>query len=269
MNSRKGTRANKTEDTTPVSANLALPTTSSAKKQPQADMSALVAEMAAMRAEMSAVRSEVGEFRDSLEFLAGKFDVFERRLDGLETKLGRIDFLESEVSNLRSTVAVLHAQHQELEQRERRCNVEVFGLPERADEDCTELALGIARVAGVRLAPEELEGARRVGAPREERPRALLMRLRSHPLRERLLQAVRARRGVSTAELGMPAPSRRIFITEHLSPFFKDLLRRAKEIAREHAYAYVWTRNGRIRVRKVSGGPLINITSAEDLKLVI
>lgn len=228
-------------------------------------MSPVLAEMAAMRADMTAMRAE---FQESLNFLSAKFEDFEKRLDVMDEKLSKVDAIATEVDTLRVTVAALQRQNQELEQRERRSNIEIFGLPERPDEDCGELALGIARVAAVSLPPQDIESARRVGAPREGRPRTLLLRLRSQAARDRLLEAVRKRRGLSTVELGLPAPSRRLFLTEHLTPFYKDLLRRAKEKAREKSYAYVWTRNAQVRVRKAEGLPLIKICTVADLNLI-
>lgn len=262
MATKKNTRATRTEDTA-QRVSTPVPTCSAS---PASDMSAIVAEMAALRAEMAAMRND---FQSSLNFLAAKFEDFEKRLDGMEVTLSKVDAIEADVITLRGTVAVLEKQNHALEQRERRCNVEIFGLPERAGEDCSELVLGIARVAAVVLPPQEIESAYRVGAPREDRPRALLLRLRSQAARDRLLEAVRKRRGLTTTELGIPAPSRRLFLTENLSPFFKDLLRRAKEKAREKSYAYVWTRNAQIRVRKESGQPFMQMLTIADLDRIV
>lgn len=261
MASKKNTRATKTDEVAP---RISTPV-SSTDISPKADMTTVVSEMTAMRAEMSAMRTD---FQASLNFLAGKFDDFEKRLDTMETKLSKVEAIEVEVLSLRGAVAILQTQNRELEQRERRCDIEIFGLPERPDEDCSELGLGIARVAAVALPPHEIESARRVGAPREGRPRAVLLRLRSQAARDRLLESVRKRRGVNTAELGMPSPSHRLFLVEHLSPFYKDLLRRTKEKAREKAYAYVWTRHAQVRVRKEQGQPFIKIKTIADLDLI-
>lgn len=51
---------------------------------------------------------------------------------------------------------------------------------------------------------------------------------------------------LTTASIGLPGTTQRIFITDHLSPRNKRLLGLVKEAAREKQYAYVWVKNSKL-----------------------
>ncbi|KAL4721721.1 hypothetical protein ACJJTC_001702, partial [Scirpophaga incertulas] len=64
----------------------------------------------------------------------------------------------------------------------------------------------------------------------------------------------------------IPGDPKPIYINEHLTPYNKQLLKKCKEIAMKKEYKYVWTKNGRIYIRKNDTSPAIQIHEEEDLR---
>lgn len=90
-------------------------------------------------------------------------------------------------------------------------------------------------------------------APHSGRPARIVVRLRNRQTKEAFLSAIKncnssaneANR-LTTASIGLPGTTQRIFITDHLSPRNKRLLGLVKEAAREKQYAYVWVKNSKL-----------------------
>jgi hypothetical protein len=59
----------------------------------------------------------------------------------------------------------------------------------------------------------------------------------------------------------------RIFINENLSPHYRNLLYKVKEVAKENDFKFVWVQRGKILVRKNEETRVIlKIDSAHDLQ---
>jgi len=79
---------------------------------------------------------------------------------------------------------------------------------------------------------------------------------------------ITARKKVVTNDAAFSNGNRkRIYINEHLTPYYKSLLWKTKEHAKLKGYKYVWIKNGRIAMRKAEGDKNVyTIRSELDLK---
>ncbi|KAL4702346.1 hypothetical protein ACJJTC_002708 [Scirpophaga incertulas] len=67
------------------------------------------------------------------------------------------------------------------------------------------------------------------------------------------------------ADIGFDSDSK-IFINDHLTLENKKLLNKAKQIARDHGYSYIWVKNCKIFLRKDQTSPIKYVKSELDLK---
>lgn len=65
------------------------------------------------------------------------------------------------------------------------------------------------------------------------------MRFTQRKRKEQLIAAVRARRGLTTADIGMPGRASNLYVGDHLTPINKLLLKRVRELKVEKNYMYI------------------------------
>jgi len=61
------------------------------------------------------------------------------------------------------------------------------------------------------------------------------------------------------------ASERNVFIYEQLSPYFKDLMWKAKQKGRDKQWKFVWSTGGKLWARKDENSRPVRITSESDL----
>ena len=78
---------------------------------------------------------------------------------------------------------------------------------------------------------------------------------------------IRAKKVVSNRDYAFRGNA--IYINEHLTSLNKQLFRDAKAKKRTLGYKYLWTRNGKIFIRKTDTSQAIAITSDEDVLALV
>ncbi|CAH0729654.1 unnamed protein product, partial [Brenthis ino] len=89
------------------------------------------------------------------------------------------------------------------------------------------------------------------------RPASIIVRFCQRRRKDQLIAAVRARRGLTTAHIGLPGPASTVYIGDHLTPTNKLLLKRARELKLEKNYSYLQDRKSTDGQGARGGGVLI------------
>lgn len=238
----------------------------------------LLIELRLLREEMKAVRTEMQEFRTTINNLTTTVEVCNRRIDELAERVNAVENHQcgasTDTTALERTIADLKIDLNDRDQ-ELLCNdIEIAGLPEEKNENCCHTALTVAQKLGVHIEEGDLVSAERVGPIRrtqssEEvagRPRPLVLRLTRRALRDRLLAAARVRRGTTTpAGIASGSTARPFYVNERLTPTNRQLFYKARAETSRLEWKYVWTREGKIYVRKGDGEPRFRLRSEADL----
>ena len=216
------------------------------------------------------------ELKDSVSFLSSKFDEAQKtNLDLLqEMRALRNDIAERRQleEELRDQVAVLRERIMDMEQYQRRANIEVANLPEVAGEDPYELVVASAKAAGVNINKEDIDVCHRVPT-KGKGPRPLIARLQRTKTRDDILDKGRKRKGIPVAEIipdyqAADPNKAKVYLQEHLTQELKQLFYLARLKKTELDWKYAWARGGRIFMRKDDGSRITRIASEADLELV-
>ena len=214
------------------------------------NMQALSLALTACREEVSGFRSEITEMKNKIQHL---------EQNELEVKT-----LRQEVQELRS----------EIVRRDRMYvlnDVEISGVTEHKGENVEHIVGVLAAKLGVQLDMKDVVHVSRVGkglvneAREDLRPRPIVLRLTRRAPRDDLIRAARVRRNLSTSDIDVPGTRRAVYVNEHLIKHDRRLLGKARALAREQSYKYVWRRNGQILLRKTENGDVYRINSDADL----
>lgn len=211
------------------------------------------------------------EILNSLNFLSNQYDDMQALIMSYKKD---ISDLKRENSELKTTVADLSSRVSLLENHTRECNVEVTCIPETRNECITSTIIQLSNAVSYSLQENDIVTCKRVAKinPSDQRPRAVIVKLRTTDQRDNLLAAVTSfnktnpQDKLSTKHIGVSGSPSPIYISEHMSPAMKHLHAQTRRVAKDKSYKFVWVRNGRIRVRKDENSRPILILRAIDLE---
>ncbi len=194
-------------------------------------MEALVTQFSGMFGDM------VSTFTDKIERLTSVF-------------MGRMQDLEKENSKLKQNQTMLKEEIEELNQYSRRENLLIHGLaPSQIEKECgsEEYAATLLKECfpQIGLVSSDISIAHRIPA-KGNKPGPLIVRFARRSVRNKILLSRRAKRNYEALQ------SKRISITEHLTPSRQNLLKKARAIAADYRAVCSWSRDGQIFIRDLT-----------------
>ena len=152
----------------------------------------------------------------------------------------------------------------------------ITGLPySGTDEKLDSLIQQIASTKGVQLpqGAKYFRALRRGGSPPSNgRPPRIILQLGTNAAK-RAWKSDKTQITVNSLQYQGITPSdaeskQPIFLNENLSPSTRELFYHTRVFKRDHGYAYAWTSDGTVLLRKASGDPIHTIRSKADLDLL-
>lgn len=236
--------------------------------------SELVNELRLFREE---IKAELRDFKLAITDLTAAVNICNKRVDDLAERVEIVERFQRDgsavaASSLQNAITELKLELNDRDQELLRNDIEIAGIPEQNHERYIHLALTAASKLGVNLEERDIVSVERAGPVRrmEEagsrpRPRPIVVRLARRAHRDQLLEAARVRRGVTTAGLGVDSDTQRFYVNERLTHMNRQLFYKARGEALRAHWKYVWTREGKIFVRKEHGSPRHRIRSDDEL----
>ncbi|XP_045541449.1 uncharacterized protein LOC123722939 [Papilio machaon] len=206
----------------------------------------------------------MSELLEAISSLSGIIEAQNSRINHLENNIEviekKIESNTSETEKLKAIIAELKADIRNRDQ-DMLCNdIEITHLPETQNENTVHVVLAIAKKINVRLDERDVVFAERVGYYRPtadklapEKPRPLMLRLSRRATRDDIIKAARVCRSITTEGMSLPGPAVYFYINERLTNYKRRLFHTTRKIAKEEKWKYVWTRNGKIFIRREQG----------------
>ncbi|KAJ8706843.1 hypothetical protein PYW07_012921 [Mythimna separata] len=232
---------------------------------------------------LKSVRTEFQLLRDDLADLRSSIIATNERMSRLEERVVLIETKQSQPqaslsSGVDDLINQLRSDINDRDQELLGNDLQISNIPEASGENPTHTVMLVAAKLGVAVEARDIVSAERVGgrrinatqatAPAETRPRFLVVRLARRDLRDELLQGARVRRGMTTADLGMPGSAKRFYVNERLTKINRELFRCAREAGSRLGWKYVWSKRGRILARYKPGDATYHIRCEADLQRI-
>lgn len=216
------------------------------------------------------LKNEIASIQKSTQFHSERQDDIIKKVESLSTEIQPIKNIREEVEDLKKQNHQLKAEINANDQRDRLLNLEIVGVTELKDENVLDLVIKVARKVGANILPSDIIQANRVSSRTKQqgRPRVIIAKMHSRLVKDNIISCSRKCR-VTTKDLGLNGEPKPIYVNEHLTVFNKLLLKKCKEIARIKQYQFVWSKHGRIFLRKNDAAPLLQISSEEDMKKIV
>lgn len=215
----------------------------------------------------SCLLQKISNVESSAKFMSDKYDDLLNKNMQLEENLKLLKKeKDEEIKNLKSKI-------NEMNQYERRYNVEIFGLEVADGEDVYKLATKTIQKHIPNFEEGDIDYAHRLPSFNKARPPSIIAVLFSRRQKMTLMAAIKKnKKRIAQKEISPRCrnPENEVYVTENISGYYKKLLWMAKQKAALNNYKFVWFQNGRVNVRKADGvKKIIFIQDEKDLDLII
>ncbi|KAI8423187.1 hypothetical protein MSG28_014232 [Choristoneura fumiferana] len=183
---------------------------------------------------------------------------FENRITLTEKKVATMTTLSKSLDEAHETIKRLVTENDSNKQFSMMNNLEISGIPYAKGENLLTVLRNISTKVGYSLGDSDVDVIHRVRrfhsdqseTQKNNRPPAVIVRFTQRRRKNELLAAVRARRGLTTADIGLPGPAATVYVGDHLTPANKLLLKQARQLRLQHNYTFLWIRDCKIFIRK-------------------
>lgn len=216
------------------------------------------------------IKNEQRELSTSIELCHTNINDLKDLMKNQDSKINvcndEIQRLSSENVQLRGKINSLATELHALEQYSHRSNLVIYGVPETENENIQHV---MRRLATAIQFPDWstslVDAVHRLGRRNNNDPRPIIIKFVSRQDRDEFLKKRKVRRNLKATDLGFSSENS-IYINESLTSATRELLKLARDKAKEKNYSQVWTSNCSIFVRKEKGkSPVIKILSVNDL----
>ncbi|XP_044749735.1 uncharacterized protein LOC123310334 [Coccinella septempunctata] len=225
-----------------------------------------------IQSEMKSLVAKYETLLESVNFCSDSVSSFERSMSAIDRMMVDMERITRENMQLKSTVKDLQERMEVLEQQSRVNNLEICGVPEKANENVSHIISRVAEVIGCPINSSDVDSFYRVPTFDISRPKPIVVKFTSKQKRDDFLGASKTKRRQSLQPnkgLKIENISDNLYINEHLTPKNKKLLKKTKEVTRSKNYKFAWTRNGFIFVRKDDRSRVVRVSSEEDLSKIV
>ncbi|KAL0849998.1 hypothetical protein ABMA28_011909 [Loxostege sticticalis] len=189
---------------------------------------------------------------------------FEERIYTLENKPQP----NSEYPQLQDEITKLTNELTAKDQMLRLNNIEIKGIPVKKNENLYEVVCKIGDLLGQHIDKTDINFVTRARSTTQASKPIIVGFLVRYKKQDFVASARLRKPGLTAQDLGFTGDMNKIYINDHLTKHNKQLLSKAKTLAREHNFNYVWVQNSRILTRKSETSPIIPINSESDLQKI-
>ena len=176
---------------------------------------------------------------------------------------------DAEISSLREELKEAKEQLNDLEQYSRRLCLNISGIPEGGVNEVTDrLVIDTAKMAGVTVAPHDIDTSHRIGVARPGTNRTIIVRFNSFKTRQEVYNArreLRKPRPVPGSSVSTETASK-VFLSDNLTRANQFLLYQARQLKKAGKIFAAWSDVGRLKIRVTNNGPTKIIKSQDDLE---
>ena len=188
-------------------------------------------------AKLQDMQGQLSTLIDSVQFCSDKITDFEQKIIKLEEQVKKMDKIVAENKKLSSDLQRLEDRVGELEQLSRSPNIEIQGVPEKANENLLNVLDKLGNYINYKITPEKVEYAHRVQLNKNSNNKIknIIVRFTSTKEKENVLSAAKTKRlqkENGSPKMKIEGLSDNLYINEHLTLSNKILYKEVRAAAK-------------------------------------
>ncbi|XP_053619462.1 uncharacterized protein LOC128680381 [Plodia interpunctella] len=211
---------------------------------------------------LDAISQQNLEIQKSITFLSSRYDDLLNKVQTLETTNRSY---EQKIESLESKIEVL-------ERNSRTSSVEIRNVPKQNVENKLFLRSLVKRACETvqqPLSDSDINDVYRLKT-KKETGNHIIVNFTSTICKDGFINQCRAynkthkENKLNTSHIGLPGPSKPIFVDELLTSLGKRLAYLARQLVKENSYHSTWTSYGKVYLRKTQNSPVLRIDCETD-----
>lgn len=173
--------------------------------------------------------------------------------------------IKSELKELKNDIVELKQYSRRLKQYSRRSNFEItnFPEPESSNENIIDVITKLEEATDLKII-ENLVVAHRVPRFNADKPKPIIVQVKSSDIRDILLKKLRSLK-LTASKINPRFTDTPVFFNEHLTLELKKLFFHARKYKTDQEFKFCWVRSGKIFLRKNESSTILRVKSLEDL----
>ncbi|KAL0820086.1 hypothetical protein ABMA28_006031 [Loxostege sticticalis] len=223
-----------------------------------------LAPLASLVEDVKLIKCDLGDLKESLGMAHDLITNFTDKIKIIEDKVEEMKKSADEIPALRAEVTRLSQELQDRDQWARANNVEIRGVPLKKNENLFDIVEKIGHLCNFYYRKEAINYIARIPTRLTNTEKPILVAFNRRYLKEEFVSMARNCKELSLSNLGFTT-SGKIYVNDHLMPFNKTLLSKAKALAKEKNFRYIWEKHCKIMARKSDTSPIFQIKTEKDL----
>lgn len=214
--------------------------------------------------DIKVIKAEFTGLKESIEMAHALLADFSNKMQTLEEKVLKTEKITDEVFLLKNEVERINKELNDRDQFARANNVEIRGIPEKKSENLYNIAQKIGDLCNISISKEEINYIARIPTRVPNISKSIVMSFNNRYKKEELVTAARKCKQLNLSNLGFSTAGN-VFVNDHLTLYSKSLLGKAKKLATEKNFKYIWVKHCKIMARKSDTSPVFTIKCEKDL----
>ncbi|KAJ8722264.1 hypothetical protein PYW08_004666 [Mythimna loreyi] len=213
-----------------------------------------LAPLAALVADVKSIKLELSGLKDSIEMVHDIINGFSTKVKSLESKVITMEKMAEQIPILQDSIDKLNSESRERDQWARANNVEIIGIPQKKDENLYDIAQKIGNLGNISVRKEDINYIARIPTRIPNVVKPIVVAFNSRYTKEEFVASARKSKLLNISNLGFSTAAN-FYVNDHLTPANKSLLSKAKALAKENNFKYIWVKHCKIMARRSDTAP--------------
>ncbi|XP_025423462.1 uncharacterized protein LOC112692862 [Sipha flava] len=206
------------------------------------------------------------DLKESVNFMSGQFDNFNLKLQDIIKVVNDVSKenkqLKEENQKLKIEMRDCNKKINYIEQKLVQNHIEIIGVPEETNEDCSKIVKEISTALGVNVC---VESAFRYQSKIRNKHGKIVAVLKNYENKKTIMDMSRIKK-LKANNVNAKWKEEGIYINNYLTQINRNLFYKTRLYAKENNYKYVWYRDCKIFIRKDEKNKVILIEDENSLR---
>ena len=224
--------------------------------------------------ELLELKPLVQNLEEAVQFMSSQFDELKSKQEKHDKEIisitEKLAMVETQSAAKDKKICELKKQMMDQEQHSRVRNIEVSGVEFKKGENLKNVMRKIANDIGVDFEDNDIDITHRVPTKSTRDPPKIIAQFTSRTIRNEWLLKKKELTLLSRDVVAGSCSTEKVYIGEHLSPAWKELLWKARLSGKPKGYNLIWYKYGKILAKKnIEDRNIIYIQCEEDIAKLI